>query len=381
MNLPEYLRDLQLDLDQTQARGLRRSLRLPQGLDLVSNDYLGLATHPHLVERMSAALREVGAGAGGSRLLRGHQACFEAIEARLAALCGSAAALLFSSGYSANGGLLTALVSRDDLVLSDERNHASLIDGLRLSGARRFVFPHQDLDVVERALRSPRPRRTFIVTESVFSMDGDLTPLSELAHLAEEHGALLIVDEAHATGLYGTRGSGRVEELGLRELVLATIHTGGKALGSGGAWVAGPTELCEMLVNHARSFIFSTAPLPVLTAALAAALDLVATEPQRRAEVHRKAELLRTELRNRGVDTGASASPIIPVMVGENEAAVALQRGLAEAGFDARAIRPPAVPEGSARLRVTARYPIADDDLRRFAAEAGRLLGSASAAR
>jgi len=380
MSLPEYLRDLQRDLEETEAHGLRRTLRLPQGLDLVSNDYLGLATHPHLMERMSAALREVGAGAGGSRLLRGHQPCFEALEPRLAAFCGSAAALLFSSGYAANLGLLTALVSRDDLVLSDERNHASLIDGLRLCGARRLVFPHQNLDVVERALRSPRPRRTFIVTESVFSMDGDLTPLADLAHLAEEHGALLIVDEAHATGLYGTRGSGRVEELGLRERVLATIHTGGKALGSGGAWVAGPAELRDTLVNHARSFIFSTAPLPILTAALSAALDLVATEPQRRDEVQRKAELLRSELRRRDIDTGASASAIVPVIVGYNETAVALQRGLAAAGFDARAVRPPAVPEGTARLRVTARYPIADDDLRRFAAEVDRWRANAAAA-
>jgi 8-amino-7-oxononanoate synthase len=320
-------------------------------------------------------LGRLGVGAGGSRLLRGHQPCFELAEERLARFSGSGGALLFSSGYAANLGLLTAFLSRDDLVLSDERNHASLIDGIRLSGARKLIYPHQDLEAVERALRAPRPRRTFLVTESVFSMDGDLTPLAALAELADRHGVLLIVDEAHATGLYGARGSGRVEELGLREAVLATIHTGGKALGSGGAWIAAPCTVCDALVNRARSFIFSTAPLPVLTAALEAGLDFVAREPERRSEVQRKAALLREALRAAGADTGASGSAIVPVIVGSSEKALALATGLQAAGYDARAVRPPTVASGSARLRVTARFPIADAQLLRFAAEVGRLIG------
>ena len=368
------------ELDALDAQGQRRRLRLPQGIDLVSNDYLGLAGDARLIERMRAALGRLGAGAGGSRLLRGHHGYFDATETRLAAFGGSETALLFSSGYMANLGLLSTIMTRDDLVLSDALNHASLIDGVRMSGARKHVYAHLDLNAVERVLRTLRPKRTFIVTESVFSMDGDLAPLRELADLAEAHGALLIVDEAHATGLYGIRGSGRVEELGLRERVLATVHTGGKALGSGGAWVCGSRVLCDTLLNRARSFIFSTAPLPVLTAALDTALEIVQAEPDRRADVHRKADLLRVALRAGGVDCGASASPIVPVLVGRNDAAVDLQRRLLEAGFDARAIRPPTVPAGTARLRVTVRYPVSDEDLQRFAQEGVRLLALARTA-
>lgn len=352
--------------------GLLRRLRLPQGIDLVSNDFLGLASHSDLIEAMRAALPGLGAGAGGSRLLRGHDRAFERIEVRLAAFCDTEAALLFATGYAANQGLLQALLGPDDLVLSDERNHASLVDGIRLSRAREVVYPHQDLEAVERSLRAPRGGRAYLVTESAFAMDGDLAPLAALVALAEAHGALVIVDEAHATGLYGPRGSGRVEELGLRDRVLATVHAGGKALGSGGAWVAGPRVLRDLLVNHARTFLHSTAPLPVLTAALEAGLDLVQREPHRRQEVHRKAALLRSELLAAGLPAPGEA-PIIPIHVGDPAVALSLQDGLAAAGFDARAVRPPTVPEGTARLRITARYPVADGDLLRFAREVARL--------
>ncbi len=373
--LDDYRAALSRELAELAASGLRRRLVRPQGIDLVSNDYLGLAEHPALKRAMREALETLGAGAGGSRLLRGHQACFESTEERLAAFSGSESALLFSSGYAANMGLLQALVRPDDLVLSDERNHASLIDGIRFARTRKIVYRHQDLEQIEKVLRAPRPRRTFIVTESVFSMDGDLTPLGPLAAIADRHGALLIVDEAHATGLYGPqRGSGRVEEEGVRDAVLATVHTGGKALGAGGAWISGPAELRDKLLHHARTFVYSTAPLPVLCAALDAALGLVATEPERRTEVHRKAALLRSALGEASVETNRERSPIVPIMAGANDRALALQTGLAAAGFDARAVRPPTVPAGTARLRVTVRQPVADDDLRRFAAEVGRLL-------
>jgi 8-amino-7-oxononanoate synthase len=378
--LDGYRRELADRLAALDHAGLLRRLRSPAGIDLVSNDYLGLASHPYLVDRMREALTDVGAGAGASRLLRGEREVFGRLEERLAEFSGAESALLFASGYAANIGLLQCLLGPGDRVLSDAANHASLIDGLRLSKAQRVVFPHQDLDALDRALRTPyREGRTFVVTESVFSMDGDLTPLETIARLAESHGALLIVDEAHATGLYGPRGSGRVEELDLRERVLATVHTGGKALGSAGAWVAGTAVLRDVLVNAARTFVFSTAPLPILAVAIDAALDVVEREPGRRAEVHRKAGLLRAALREAGADVGGSDSAIVPVIVGENEAALALQEGLRAAGFDARAVRPPTVPAGTARLRVTARYPVPDDELRRFAAEVGRFLRSRAA--
>jgi len=355
--------------------GLLRQLRLPHGIDLVSNDYLGLAEHPYIKERMREALEaELPVGAGGSRLLRGHHDVFERLESRLAAFSGSEAALLFGSGYAANIGLLQAVVSEGDVIVSDERNHASLIDGIRLTKASTIIYPHQDLDAVEAALQTPRKGRAIVVTESVFSMDGDLTPLAELATLAERYDALLIVDEAHATGLYGLRGSGRVEELGLRDRVTASMHTGGKSLGSGGAWIAGSSVLRDVLVNRSRSFIFSTAPLPVLAAALDAALDVVDREPARRVEVHRKSAMVRQALAAANISAGG-ASPIIPIIAGTgtNDGALALQSGLQAAGFDVRAIRPPSVAPGTARLRVTIRYPVRDDDLLRFSREVARL--------
>lgn len=376
MNARQDFEDrLAATLRDLRGAGLLRQMRLPNGIDLVSNDYLGLADHPHLAAAMRAALENLPAGSGGSRLLRGHHDIFDRLEARLAAFSGAETALLFGSGYAANIGLLQAIVSADDLLVSDERNHASLIDGIRLTKARTLVYPHQDLQALDAALRAPRSGRAIVITESVFSMDGDLTPLREVADIAERHSAVLVVDEAHATGLYGARGSGRVEELGLRDRVVATVHTGGKSLGSGGAWVAGSRALRDVMVNRARSFIFSTAPLPVLAAALGAGLDVLQQEPLRRAEVHRKSAWMRAALSRQNIHAGGD-SPIVPVIAGSNEAALVLQSGLIAAGFDVRAIRPPSVPLGTARLRVTVRYPVSDDDLQRFAVELGRLMNA-----
>jgi 8-amino-7-oxononanoate synthase len=368
----EFEDRLAVMLTELRDAGLLRQMRLPAGIDLVSNDYLGLADHPYLIEAMRASGAALPAGSGGSRLLRGHHEIFEIVEARLAAFSGSEAALLFGSGYAANIGLLQAIVSPDDVVVSDAHNHASLIDGIRLTKARTVIYPHQDLAALEAALAQHHRGRAIVVTESVFSMDGDLTPLADVCDIAERAGAVVIVDEAHATGMYGSRGSGRVEQLGLRDRVAATIHTGGKALGSGGAWVAGSRALRDVLVNRARSFIFSTAPLPILGAALGAGLELSAREPNRRRDVLRKSSMLRTALRDAGVSADGE-SMIVPIIVGANEAATALQAALAIAGFDVRAIRPPSVAPGTARLRVTVRYPIADDELTRFASEVARL--------
>jgi 8-amino-7-oxononanoate synthase len=376
--LDDHRAALAHSLDELEAAGLGRTLRLPAGTDLVSNDYLGLAEHPAVREAMRDALQDGPAGSGGSRLLRGHHQAFDRLEAGLAALSGTEAALFYGSGYLANLGVLPALAGPGDVVISDQRNHASLIDAVRLTKARRVVVPHADLVALEHALREPRTGRAFVVTESLFSMDGDLAPLAEMAALADRYAGLLIVDEAHATGLYGERGSGRVEALGLRERILATIHPGGKALGCGGAWVAGSRVLRDHLVNHSRSFVYSTAPAPALAAGLLAAIEVLAREPVRRWEVERKAALLRAELRAQGVHVPGE-SAILPIVAGSNEAALRLQDGLQAKGFDVRAIRPPTVPAGTARLRVTVRYPTRDDDLRRFAREAARLLAERAA--
>jgi 8-amino-7-oxononanoate synthase len=376
MNVRQEFEDrLAAQLAELQGAGLLRQMRLPGGIDLVSNDYLGLADHPHLTETMRAALAGLPAGSGGSRLLRGHHEIFERVEERLARFTGSESALLFGSGYAANIGLLQAIVSPDDLIVSDERNHASLIDGIRLTKAATAIYPHQDLNALEAALSRSRRGRAVIITESVFSMDGDLTPLRDVCAIAERAGAVVIVDEAHATGMYGERGSGRVEELGLRDRVVASMHTGGKALGSGGAWVAGSRALRDVMVNKARSFIFSTAPLPVLGAALDAGLDVIEREPERRREVHRKSSLVRSALAAAGAQA-LGESMIVPIIAGTNQAALDLQSGVMAAGFDVRAIRPPSVPAGTARLRVTVRYPVPDSDLVRFAHAVATVRGS-----
>jgi 8-amino-7-oxononanoate synthase len=376
--LEAYEAALASSLSGLASQGLLRRLRLPAGIDLASNDYLGLAGDPRLASRVREALGDEPTGAGGSRLLGGHREIFERLEQRLASFSGSPSALLFGSGYLANVGLLQAVLGKGDLVLSDELNHASLIDGIRLSGARKVVYPHLDLRAAAAALAAPRTGRTVIVTESVFSMEGDRAPLRDLVALAAEQDALLIVDEAHATGLYGQRRSGLVEELGVRDGVLATIHTGGKALGAAGAWVAGSTALKDHLVNRARTFVFTTAPLPILAAALEASLDILGMEGWRAEEVHRKAALLRAALQRRGLASSGD-TPIVPLLVGTPEAALALEKGLSEAGFDARAVRPPTVPPGTCRIRVSVRLPVPDHELERFASEASRILGAEAA--
>jgi 8-amino-7-oxononanoate synthase len=377
--LDEHHAALAEALAARERAGLLRRRNPRRGLvDLASDDYLGLAAHPHLVERTCEAVTSLGVGSGGARLT-GQRDAFTELEERLAAFTGTEAALLFGSGYAANLGLLTAVVGWDDVVLSDHCNHASLVDGIRLTGARKTVYPHGDVAAVAAALRQPRAGRAFVVTESVFGTDGDLAPLTDLVETAERHGGLVIVDEGHATGLYGTRGAGRVEELGLSLRILATVHTGGKALGSAGGWVAGSRLLIDTLAQIARPFVFTTAPMPALAGALNAALDIVAAEPDRRAELHRKARLLRGALAEGGAFIPADSSPIVPLQVGEDAAAVALQEALLGEGFDCRAIRPPTVPQGTARLRVTVRAPVADDDLLRFADVASRLLQASAA--
>jgi 8-amino-7-oxononanoate synthase len=328
-------------LAELERDGLIRKRRPPQGIDLSSNDYLGLATHPLIKERMAAAVCAEGAGSTGSRLLRGERDCFTALEQRFAGFKGTERSLYFGSGYLANLAVLTTFPEAGDTIFSDERNHASLIDGARLSRAERVVFPHLRPGIV--------PQNAFLVTESVFSMDGDIAPLAQYA----KSGAVLIVDEAHAVGLYGDRGQGRVEEINAGDGVFVSVNPAGKALGVAGAFVAGPAWAIEYLEQRARPFIFSTAAPPAIAAALDASLDVIAGEPERRERVRSLARYLRERLAEVGIAVPAGDSPIIPVIIGENERAVEVAAALQQAGFDVRAIRPPTVPAGTARLRIS----------------------------
>jgi len=348
------------ELAGLQARQRRRELRPPQGEDFCSNDYLGLARHEGIREALAQALRQgLELGSTGSRLVRGNHPALTALEEQFAAWQGREAALLYSSGYAASVGVLTALLRREDLVFSDALNHASLVDGMRLAGARRIVVPHLDLEALATTLkRHPAVggQRRFLVVESLYSMDGDLAPLEAMAEVCAAAGMAMIVDEAHATGLYGPDGAGRVAggSAGLRQTVAATLHPGGKALGAAGALVAGSRPLVEMLVNHSRSFIYSTAPTPLLAVQLAAAVEVVRREPERRRQVVALATELRCQLEERGLAVGGAAtSPILPLRLGADAAALAAQQELAAAGFDVRAMRPPTVPENTARLRLT----------------------------
>jgi 8-amino-7-oxononanoate synthase len=350
-------------LKELDRAGLRRQLRAPSGIDFSSNDYLGLASHPLLKRRMTEAIEELGCGSTGSRLLRGERANTSAVEQRFAKFKNTDRALYFSSGYMANIAVLSVFPEDGDVIFSDASNHASLIDGMRLSRARKVIFPHNDAGALsQRMEEETRPGQKFVVTESLFSMDGDFAPLAEYAELCRKHQAALIVDESHAVGIYGDRGSGLIEECGIEHGVLASINTAGKALGVAGAFVAGPEWAIESLVQNARSFIFSTAAPPALAAALDASLDVIADEPQRRNRLLQLAAQLRAKLRIPG------RSQIIPMILGANEHATAVASMLQERGFDVRAIRPPTVPEGTARLRISVNINLSEDVLDRLAA-------------
>lgn len=376
MPLPEGLRQRVLDqLAKLDAAGLRRKRRPPSGIDLSSNDYLGLAAHPLLKQRMAEAVLREGCGATASRLLRGERESFAALEARFARFKRAEAALYFGSGYMANIGVLATFLEEGDVVFSDESNHASIIDGLRLSRARRLVFPHRDVAALERLIEAERgPGQKFLVTESLFSMDGDEAPLVEYAALCRATNTALIVDEAHAVGVYGARGSGLIEALGVDQDVFLSINTAGKALGVCGAFVAGPAWAIEYLGQRARTFVFSTAPPPAVTAALDAALDLIDREPERRLLLIERAAKLRSLLAELGVVVPGGRSQIVPVILGENARALAVAETLQAEGFDVRAIRPPTVPAGTARLRVSVNLNVGEDALERFAAATAALV-------
>jgi len=354
------LDSLRAELDTLEARQELRRLGQMEGVNLCSNDYLGLSTDPRLARAVAASL-EAGSpvASTGSRLLSGNAAPWEELESRFARLIGTEAALFFSSGYAANVGLLTAILRPDDTVFSDASNHASLIDGMRLSRARKVIFPHLDLDFLEDALgRSDSGGRKFIVVESLFSMEGDRAPLPVLLSLADRYGADLIVDEAHATGVFGPQGRGLVAAAGANTRVLATVHPCGKALASAGAFVCGTETLKRFLVNRARTFIYSTALPPYFAAQIAKVVEIIAEADAERQRLESLAGLLRSRLQDGGFSIGTSDSQIVPVLLGETDAAVHYARELSRHGFAVRPIRPPTVPQGHSRLRlsVTTRF-------------------------
>jgi len=338
-------------LEQLRAQGRYRQFVPPRGIDFTSNDYLGYASLPN---PPSAGLSRSGAA---SRLLRGHHPIWDEVESTLAAWHGTEAVLMMTSGYAANEGLISTLTEPGDWVATDELNHACIVDGLRLSRCRRFVFRHNDLNHLEDGLRTEAARHEggrerFVITESLFSMDGDRAPLRDMAELAERYGAHLIVDEAHATGCFGETGSGCVDVAGVRSRALATVHTGGKGLALPGAYIAGSKLLKEFLTNRCRHLIFTTALPPAVGGWWADGITRVQGDSRSRQRLHSNAALFRSELAKRVVPA-AGTDYIVPVMIGDDGRAAAAAARLQDSGLDVRAIRPPSVPPGTARLRIS----------------------------
>lgn len=321
---------------------------------LASNDYLGLATHPDVIQAAVQATERYGTGAGASRLVCGTLPPHAELEQALATFKHTPSALVFGSGYLANLGVIPSLIARGGLIFADRLCHASLIDGARLSGADLRVYRHRDLNHLESLLkRTTSGRPLLIVTDGLFSMDGDLAPLPELATLAERFGATLYVDDAHGTGIMGRSGRGTLEHFGVESRIPFHMGTLGKALGSSGAYIAGPTDLIQYLINTSRPFMFTTAPPPGAAAAARAALTVLQQDPSRRARLWRNRDHLFAGLTRLGFHLTESVSPILPILIGQADKALAFAEQLLAHGVYAPAIRPPTVPDGSSRIRVT----------------------------
>jgi 8-amino-7-oxononanoate synthase len=357
------------ELEALREQSQLRELEILRGVNLSSNDYLGLAARPEFKQEVIEAVsRTDSMGSTGSRLLSGNAGEWEDLERDFARFAGTEAALYFGSGYGANVGLLSALLKPGDAVFSDECNHASLIDGIRLSGARKIIYPHFDLEALERALGECHDAGIkLIVTESLFSMEGDIAPLDNLIELARAYGAELILDEAHATGVLGPQGRGLGAEFGIESEALAVVHTCGKALASMGAFVCGSALLRQFLVNRARTFIFTTATPPYMAGQIRAAIEFVRGADAERKHLQEVAGALRKQLAARGLRLGGS-SHIVPVFLNSNEQALHVAAKLQASGFAAKAIRPPTVPAGTARIRLSLTGRITTDDIHRLAA-------------
>ena len=379
--LPEPLAWIAGDLATLAEAGLERPVRVRSGrqggtveldgrtlLNCGSNDYLGYAGDVRLVKAAAKAACAEGCGAGASPLVSGHSQAHETLEVALQQLLYVPAVMLFASGFAANSATIAALAGPGDFIASDERNHASIIDGCRLSRAGVGVYPHRDLAALDRLLAAhAAARRRLIVSDSLFSMDGTIAPLSGLCELAARHGCMLMVDEAHATGVFGDRGSGLVEAHSCADGVHVRTGTLSKALGAAGGFVAGHADLVRLLRHRARGWIFSTAHPPGVAGAATRAIGLLPVEPLRRAELLERAAVFRAALAAAGIDTQAAEAQIVPIAAGSAAAAVALATRLAEAGFFVPAIRPPSVPAGRSLVRVSLSWLHAPPDLDRLA--------------
>ncbi len=369
-----FFEDQRRDLSELAARSRARQLAVRAGRDFSSNDYLGLAGDAALADAVRAAMDAgVPIGSGGSRLLRGNHAAHEQLEADAAAFFGAESALYFSTGYAANAALLSTLPQRGDLILHDALIHASAHEGMRLSRAEARSAAHNDVGDFEDAILDWRHEggtgRIWITVESLYSMDGDQAPLADLAALADRHDAVLVVDEAHATGVFGDKGRGLAADLAGRENLI-TLHTCGKALGCEGALLCGPRVVRDFLVNRGRAFIFSTAPSPLMAAAVGASLKLIAA-PERRARLH--ALVARAEALLAPAGIRATGSQILPLVIGEDGRTMAMAAELQRLGFDVRGIRPPTVPAGTSRLRISLTLNVDEDDIAALARAIGGL--------
>ena len=343
--------------------------------DFASNDYLGLANDPRVVAAAANALQSHGVGAKASPLVSGRTDWHRQLELSLAEFEGTQATILFPTGMAANIGTVAALAGPEDAVFCDRWNHASLIDGCRLSGARIRVYRHDDLEKLDQSLARESARRKFVVTDSVFSMDGDLAPLPLLCDIAEKHRATIILDEAHGTGVFGANGKGVAELLGVEHRIPVRIGTLSKSIGSLGGFVVGSQLLIDFLWNKARTQIYSTALPPAVCAAATAAVEIIKSEPVRRDRLHAISKSFREQLGENKVEYLAdSVGPIVPISLREPEAAVQLAARLLSEGFLVGAIRPPTVARGTSRLRVTLRYGLSDDVIQRLATTIGALL-------
>jgi glycine C-acetyltransferase len=380
------------ELDSLKQQGLYRQLRILDGeqkpkasfdhrqvVNLSSNNYLGLTTHPRLRQAALEATRLLGVGSGSVRTIAGTMDIHMELERRLAAFKKTEAVVVFQSGFTANAGTVSAVLSKDDLVVSDELNHASIIDGCRLSRATIKVFPHKDVDAARKILRElPATQRTLLITDGVFSMDGDLGALPELCAVAEEFGCIMMVDDAHASGVFGRNGRGTIDHFGMHGRVDIQVGTLSKAIGALGGYVAGHRTFIEFLYHRARPFLFSTSHPPAVAAACIAAIDVLEQEPQLIDRLWENTRFFKAGLQQLGFDTGLSQSPITPVIVGDGALAMKLSDRLFEEGVFAQGIAFPTVPRGKARVRTIVTATHSRDELQ-FAldvfARVGRELG------
>ncbi len=371
------MKELEKDLENVREKGLFREMKIISSapekeivfngkkfLNFSSNNYLNLAADPEIKKAAIEAIQKYGAGGTSSRLVAGTLDIHLQLEQKLASFKHTQSALVFPAGFQTNAGVISTLVKDGDCLIMDRLNHASLWDGAKLSGARIFIYPHKDLNALEKVLkRTSEYRRKLIVTDTVFSMDGDLAPLKEIVTLAKKYNAWTFVDEAHATGIFGKNGSGLCEHFGVEKDVDVIMGTFSKALGSQGAFVCGKKELVDYLVNFCRSFIYTTSLSPASCGAALKSIELIEKEPERRKNLLDRAKKLRKGLKEKGFDTGASESQIIPLMAGSVEKAKGLSKKFFENGIFAPAIRPPTVPENECRIRFSLTSGHTEEDI------------------